>query len=157
LALALLGLLSLAKRLRPRAATSGEREYFRGVRVVRGPGRGGVCLGEYIFVSVQAGERLLRHEYGHTRQSRRLGWLYLVVVGLPSVSMAAYSRVAARLGRPGPARRYYDRFPENWADRLGGVQRRRVQRRRVQRRGVQRRRTNPRRPKPPRRANRPRR
>ncbi len=117
LALTLMGFLHL--RGRPRSAA----ERFRGVRVVRWPGRGGVCLGEYIFVSPHAGERLLRHEYGHTRQSRRLGWLYLLVVGIPSISRATYFRAAARLGRPGRPGRYYERFPENWADRLGGVTR----------------------------------
>lgn len=102
---------------------------FKGARLVYVPGRSGIALGEYIFLSRSAsagsaaGMRLLRHEYGHTRQSRRLGPLYLLVVGLPSISQAAYSRTARRLGYPGPASRYYRRFPENWADRLGGVRR----------------------------------
>jgi hypothetical protein len=92
------------------------------------PGRAGVALGQYIFVSRHAhsgylhgNDRLLRHEYGHTRQSLLLGWLYLPVVGVPSITQAAYCRVASRLGNHKPAARYYERFPEAWADRLAGV------------------------------------
>jgi len=102
---------------------------FKGAWLVYVPGRSGIALGEYIFLSrsaaagAAAGMRLLQHEYGHTRQSRLLGPLYLPVVGLPSISQAAFSRAARRLGFPGPATRYYRRFPENWADRLGGVRR----------------------------------
>jgi hypothetical protein len=92
------------------------------------PGRAGVALGQFIFVSRHAhsgrlhgGDRLLRHEYGHTRQSLLLGWLYLPLVGLPSITQALYCRFAARRGNPAPGRRYYQRYPEAWADRLGGV------------------------------------
>ena len=51
-----------------------------------------------------------------------LGPLYLPVVGLPSISRAAYALVYREVtGRQWT--RYYDGFPEDWADRLGGVQR----------------------------------
>jgi len=33
---------------------------------------------------------LLQHEYGHVLQSRQLGWLYLLVVGLPSIFTAIF-------------------------------------------------------------------
>lgn len=55
-------------------------------------------------------------------QSRMLGWLYLPVVGLPSISRAAYALLYREVtGRQWTG--YYDGYPENWADRLGGVQR----------------------------------
>ena len=49
-------------------------------------------------------------------------WLYLPVVGLPSISRAGYALVYREVtGRQWT--RYYEGFPERWADRLGGVSR----------------------------------
>jgi len=60
------------------------------------------------------------HELGHTKQSRLLGPLYLPVVGLPSISRAAYALVHREVtGKQWTG--YYEGYPENWADRLGGV------------------------------------
>jgi hypothetical protein len=60
------------------------------------------------------------HELGHTKQSRLLGWLYLPLVGVPSISRAAFALVYRELtGRVWT--RYYEGYPEKWADRLGGV------------------------------------
>lgn len=78
--------------------------------------RGGISLGKYIIVSQWATKTTIMHEYGHTRQSKRLGWLYLIVVGLPSILHAAFCKCKRHL--------YYDVFPENWAEKLGGVKRR---------------------------------
>ncbi|EFW38298.1 hypothetical protein HMPREF9554_01196 [Treponema phagedenis F0421] len=47
------------------------------------------------------------HECGHTRQSRRLGWLYLFVVGIPSVINNLRARRNKHI-----AATYYERFPE---------------------------------------------
>jgi hypothetical protein len=88
----------------------------------------GISLGHIVFWSRENSRwhdldvRNRAHELGHTRQSRMLGWLYLPVVGLPSISRAAYALVYRELtGRQWT--RYYDGYPENWADRLGGVRR----------------------------------
>ena len=93
------------------------------------PGNVGLSLGHFIFISrrdrtpdLRGDDTLLRHEYGHTIQSHMLGWLYLPVVGVPSITQAVFCFVSARLGHPGPGYRYYQRYPENWADRLGGVE-----------------------------------
>jgi hypothetical protein len=60
------------------------------------------------------------HEYGHSRQSAMLGPLYLLVVGIPSLMRVAYSRYYRK--KHGHAwKRYFDAFPENWADTLGGI------------------------------------
>lgn len=78
---------------------------------------GGVSFGHVIFLHANARYGISRlsiaHETGHCIQSRRLGWLYLPTVGL-------VSGIRAGLGwyRKG---RYYDSWPENWADRLGGI------------------------------------
>lgn len=60
----------------------------------------------------------IRHEIGHTKQSLYLGWLYLLVVGIPSLLGNIYSRIFKK-----SSEWYYSRFPESWADKLGGVKR----------------------------------
>jgi hypothetical protein len=75
---------------------------------------GGIRLGSYIILGSKW-ERSVRHEYGHCLQSRKLGWLYLLIVGLPSLLHAGFCRCRNHS--------YYDIFPENWADKLGGVKR----------------------------------
>lgn len=82
----------------------------------------GVSLGWFVFWCTDESIRL--HEYGHTFQSRMLGPLYLPIVGLPSMLRALYARLyRRRTGRWWP--RYFDGYPERWADRLGGVDNRR--------------------------------
>jgi len=73
-------------------------------------------VGRYVFLHVDSQERLIRHELGHCRQSRLLGPLYLLVIGLPSLLWAAaYPRVARRR----PTADYFSFYTERWADRLG--------------------------------------
>lgn len=67
--------------------------------------------------------RLLKHEHGHQRQSLMLGPLYLFVVGLPSIMQRALTATLVRMGRPRRQMGYYDRYPEKWADKLGGLKR----------------------------------
>jgi hypothetical protein len=68
-------------------------------------------------------ERTREHEYGHTHQSRLLGPLYLPLVGLPSTMRVLYAVAYRELtGRRWTG--YFDGYPEDWADRLGGVRRR---------------------------------
>lgn len=88
-----------------------------------------ISLGWFVFWSRERTtpwfhiDRAVReHEYGHTRQSRLLGPLYLPVVGLPSVMRNVYA-FAYRLVKGRRWLGYYDGFPEDWADRLGGVDR----------------------------------
>jgi hypothetical protein len=77
----------------------------------------GVSLGDYIIVYRGAeAQRVIAHEWGHSRQSRLLGPFYLPVVGVPSLLMNLLSE-AGILRKD----RYFLRWPENWADRLGGV------------------------------------
>ena len=82
-------------------------------------GAGGVCLGEFIFILDTEDHAIARgHELGHRVQSRLLGPLYLFVVGLPSACMNLAARRFVHLQKT-----YYQRFPENWADKLGKIQR----------------------------------
>jgi hypothetical protein len=92
----------------------------------------GISLGHVVFWSRENSRwhdldlRNRAHELGHTRQSRLLGWLYLPIVGLPSISRAGFALLYREVtGRPWT--RYYEGFPENWADRLGGVDREKEQ------------------------------
>ena len=73
-------------------------------------------LGFYVFAPQCVNDDILRHEIGHCLQSRYLGPLYLLVVGLPSLVLF----VIARIFKKDP-HWYHSRFPENWANRLGGV------------------------------------
>lgn len=76
---------------------------------------GGISLGKYIIVNRYASRKTIIHEYGHCIQSKYLGWLYLIVVGLPSILHAAFCRCKRHS--------YYSFFTERWADKLGGVDR----------------------------------
>lgn len=80
----------------------------------------GVSLGRYVIVPDYPNPLTVAHEYGHCIQSIYLGPLYLIVVGVPSITMNLLTR--ARLLS---AENYYKRWPESWADRLAGVQRNR--------------------------------
>ena len=75
---------------------------------------GGISVGKYIILGEKR-EKSVRHEYGHCIQSKKLGWLYLLIVGLPSLLHAAFCRCVNHS--------YYDFWCESWADRLGKVKR----------------------------------
>ena len=86
---------------------------------------GGVSLGRYLFFgSPSPSANLVAHERGHMIQSRRLGPLYLLVVGVPSVLRALYHRRRHAHWTPEARSEWYHRhWPESAADRHGGVQR----------------------------------
>ena len=80
--------------------------------------RGGISLGRYVVINTyQCRTQTIRHELGHCKQSRMLGPLYLLVIGLPSILWAGLHR------RIAPDKSYYWFYTEKWADKLGGVRR----------------------------------
>ena len=94
-----------------------EIRYKDGIAVVKEFPAGGVSLGEYIIIHQYCDdEETRKHELGHRRQSRMLGPLYLLIVGIPSVCLCLLSRKSKTISA-----NYYQHFPENWANRLGGV------------------------------------
>ena len=85
----------------------------------------GISLGNYIVMNREDKEDGMRHEYGHTIQSRILGPLYLLVIGLPSGLYNLIDRYVVEkiVGWERSMRVYYAMPWERWADRLGGVHR----------------------------------
>ena len=96
----------------------------------------GVSLGDYILLDKSCYLGLytaacntfintVNHEHGHQIQSKYFGPLYLLVIGIAS---AIFNNLLDRLMHKSwsYSKRinwYYNRFPEKWADNLGGVNR----------------------------------
>lgn len=78
-------------------------------------GSAGVCLGEYIILRNPVHLVVMKHEMGHQKQSRMLGPLYFLIIGLPSL----IGNILHRFVRFN----YYKQPWEAWADKLGGVDR----------------------------------
>lgn len=77
---------------------------------------GAVSLGKYIISYENANYfSTIKHEYGHCKQSMYLGWLYLPIIGLPSLIWNCIYQYTNK--------DYYWLFCEKWADKLGGVKR----------------------------------
>lgn len=108
-----------------RKAKAGDYYYFapHGERCLRttalGKGKA-VTLGEYVIVNWFASKDTVNHEFGHVRQSRMLGPLYLPLIGLQSICHAAvhYDLCGKKRYKP-----YNHFWTEKWADKLGGVKR----------------------------------
>lgn len=82
---------------------------------------GSVSLGEYIFLCPAHWDNktVLKHENGHRTQSRMLGWLYLPIIGLPSIIWAGcFEWYRKKYNVP-----YHAFYTERWADKLGGIER----------------------------------
>lgn len=83
----------------------------------------GVSLGNYIFlpqnIVQNKVQQYIKHEYGHTVQSKYLGWFYLLVIGIPSVVWSAHFKFHGKKN----GANYYDFWTEKLADKLGGVNR----------------------------------
>lgn len=79
----------------------------------------GLSLDSFVFVYKDASENTIKHELGHTKQSRMLGPLYLFVVGIPSAIWC----LCFEGYRQKHNISYYDFYCEKWADKLGEVNR----------------------------------
>ena len=77
--------------------------------------RGAVTLGNYVFVGLNSEYRkTVKHELGHTIQSKILGPLYLIVIGIPSITYCGLRRIFPSLRK----KNYYDFYTERWANNL---------------------------------------
>lgn len=76
---------------------------------------GAITLGNYVFVSINSEYRITaKHELGHTIQSKILGPLYLIVIGIPSITYCSLRRLFPSLRR----KNYYNFYTERWANSL---------------------------------------
>lgn len=77
--------------------------------------RGGISLGTIIIVSPNSNcNSTIRHEFGHVVDSKRFSWLYLIIIGIPSIIWAATYR---KLG----AKNYYQFYTERRANNNGNT------------------------------------
>ena len=77
--------------------------------------RGAVTLGNYVFVGLNSEYRkTVKHELGHTIQSKILGPLYLIVIGIPSITYCGLRRLFPSLRK----KNYYNFYTERWANNL---------------------------------------
>ena len=85
----------------------------------------GISLGNYIIMNREDREDGMRHEYGHSIQSRILGWFYLPVIGVFSLLYNIIDSVIVTpiVGWEKSMIIYYSMPWEHWADVLGGVER----------------------------------
>lgn len=79
---------------------------------------GSISLGTVIILCTNHSKSnpTIQHELGHVKQSHYLGWLYLFVIGIPSICWAANH------GGLGETRDYYSFYTEHWANKLGKVE-----------------------------------
>lgn len=91
---------------------------YRDAYVVHVPGKwGAISLSRFIFADDRYyRSKMIRHEYGHTIQSKMLLMLYLPVIGLPSL---VWNR-CFRGYRQRQQKSYYSFYTESWANQLGG-------------------------------------
>ena len=77
---------------------------------------GSVSLGHHIFLcpSHWENDQVIKHEWGHKKQSDLLGPLYLLVIGIPSLIWSKVYRIFTN--------DYYCFYTEKWANKLGGVE-----------------------------------
>lgn len=81
--------------------------------------RGGVSLGNYMIVDLSIhGDKTILHERGHQIQSLILGPLYLILVGIPSITFNILTMLTIL-----DINKYYKRYPEFWADKIMGIER----------------------------------
>ena len=84
---------------------------------------GGMSLSNNIFVpfewynETEYQKNYVKHEYGHTVQSKILGPLYLFVIGLPSLLWAWLGDNYRKKNKVS----YYAFYTEKWANKLGGA------------------------------------
>lgn len=96
---------------------SKQRTAYKTAHIINWESYAGLSLGQFIFVHKHCGDKTIMHEYGHTKQSYMLGWLYLIVIGLPSLIWCNCFEGYRRKHNIS----YYSFYTERWANKLGGV------------------------------------
>ena len=95
---------------------------FKGRKIIVKKSRDSVSLGDYLFISTYAFRNqcttVIFHEYGHSVQSRYLGPLYFIVIGIPCLLHILVRALSKRARK----KDYYSFFTEKWANILGGLE-----------------------------------
>lgn len=90
-----------------------------GASIVLKKTRGSVSLGKYVFIyseDFHLSETII-HELGHVKQSKILGPLYLIVIGIPSILHCCYNDFIGCCRKDG--KYHYEHFyTEAWAEKL---------------------------------------
>ena len=89
-----------------------------GAKVFLQKSNGGVTLGKYIFIYQDYTDKahVIKHECGHVKQSKILGPLYLIIIGIPSLLHAWFIHDYV-CENPD----YEHWFTEKWANKLMGI------------------------------------
>ena len=85
-----------------------------------------VSLGSYIVASRSLYNTfvVMKHEQGYQKLSRKYGWFYLPIVGIPSVIRYLIDRYAHKnWSYKDRERWYYSGFPEKQADKYANIKR----------------------------------
>lgn len=78
---------------------------------------GGISLGSFCFLSPYSATKqtTIAHEQdGHVKQSHILGWLYLIIIGIPSITWCGNYR---KWGY----NNYYSFYTEHWANECANL------------------------------------
>lgn len=111
-----------------RISTRTHRDIYKGVNYLfTDKIEGAISLGNYVIVNYihhsyrhshwEDSEKVIKHEYGHTRQSLMFGPLYILLIGYQSIIHAGFHRFLCH------GKDYHHFWTEKWADKLGGVKR----------------------------------
>ena len=94
-----------------------------GAKVYLQKTNGGISLGKYIFINQDYidEEIVIKHECGHVKQSKILGPLYLLVIGIPSILHAWLNNYIGCCWKHGEYN-YYHFYTEKWANKLMGIE-----------------------------------
>ena len=93
-----------------------------GAKVYLQKTKGGVSLGKYIFINQDYIDKeiVIKHECGHVKQSKILGPLYLLVIGIPSILHAWLNNYIGCCWKNG-IYNYYHFYTEKWANKIMGI------------------------------------
>mgnify|MGYP006908875692 CR=1 FL=1 len=86
----------------------------------------GISLGNIVIMNYPLNRRAndTKHEFGHSIQSKILGFLYLIIIGVFSLAGNVWDRLFHKKWDNKKRTQWYYNLPwEKWADKLGGVKR----------------------------------
>ena len=70
-----------------------------------------ISLGNYLFMPTNSSEESIEHECGHSRQSNKLGPLYIPIIGIPSLLYNIVYYICYKLGFKWDYSKFYT---EHW-------------------------------------------